>query len=88
MELHDLPNIDAVLEKQLIAVGIDTPEKLRNIGTEETFIRLKAYDAGSCLHKLTAIEGAVQGIPKKEISPERKAQLKSFLIRSWRVGNG
>lgn len=73
MKLHDLPNIGGVLENQLIAVGIDTPEKLREIGTEQTFIKLKAYDGGSCFHKLTAIEGAVQGIPKKEISAERKA---------------
>lgn len=78
MRLHDLPNIGSVLENQLIAVGIDTPEKLREKGTEEVFLRLRAYDPTSCLHKLTAIEGAVQGIPKKELSAERKAQLKSF----------
>ncbi|MDO4943902.1 MAG: TfoX/Sxy family protein [Ruminococcus sp.] len=78
MKLHDLPNIGGVLENQLVAVGIDTPEKLREIGTEQTFIKLKAYDGGSCFHKLTAIEGAVQGIPKKEISAERKAQLRKF----------
>lgn len=78
MMLHELPNIGAVLEKQLMAVGIDTPERLREVGTEETFLRLKAYDESSCLHKLTAIEGAVQGIPKKEISAERKAELKRF----------
>jgi len=78
MKLHDLPNIGGVLENQLIAVGIDTPEKLRELGTEKTFVRLKAYDSGSCFHKLTAIEGAVQGIPKKDISDERKAQLRKF----------
>lgn len=78
MKLHELPNIGVVLEKQLIAVGIDTPEKLREIGTEQTFIKLKEYDSGSCFHKLTAIEGAVQGILKKNISSERKAELKNF----------
>lgn len=78
MKLHDLPNIGEVLENQLIAVGIDTPEKLREIGTEKTFIKLKAYDSGSCFHKLTAIEGAVQGIPKKNITEQRKTQLKEF----------
>lgn len=59
-------------------MGIDTPENLREIGTEKTFIKLKAYDSGSCFHKLTAIEGAVQAIPKKDISEERKAQLRKF----------
>lgn len=78
MKLNELPNIGQVLEAQLIAVGIDDPDKLREIGTEEAFIRLKAYDSDSCFHKLTAIEGAVQGIPKKEISAERKKTLKEF----------
>lgn len=78
MKLSELPNIGAVLEKQLIDIGIDSPEKLREIGTEQVFIRLKSFDPTSCLHKLTAIEGAVQGIPKKNISNERKAELKEF----------
>ncbi|MGN0602006.1 MAG: TfoX/Sxy family protein [Oscillospiraceae bacterium] len=78
MKLSELPNIGAVLEKQLIDIGIDSPEKLREIGTEQVFIRLKSFDPTSCLHKLTAIEGAVQGIPKKNISDERKAELKEF----------
>ena len=78
MKLSDLPNIGAVLEKQLEAVGIDTPEKLRETGTEETFLKLKAYNPGSCFHKLTAVEGAVQGIPKKNISEQRKKELKAF----------
>lgn len=78
MNLSDLPNIGTVLEKQLVAVGIDTPEKLRETGAEQVFLKLKAYDPGSCLHKLTAIEGAVKGIPKKNISEQRKKELKEF----------
>lgn len=78
MKLHDLPNIGTVLESQLIAVGIDTPEKLRETGTEETFLKLKSYDSTSCFHKIMAIEGAVEGIPKKNISEERKSELKDF----------
>lgn len=78
MKLSELKNIGPTLEKQLVAVGIDSPEKLYETGTEETFLRLRAYDESSCLHKLTAIEGAVRGIPKKEIPPERKAELKTF----------
>lgn len=78
MKLSELPNIGDVLESQLVDVGIDTPEKLREIGTEETFIKLKTYDPTSCFHKLTAIEGAVQGIPKKNISEQRKKDLKEF----------
>ncbi len=78
MELHDLPNIGAVLESQLKAVGINTPNELREVGTKEAFIKLKAYDSGSCMHKLLAIEGAVQGIPKKTLSAECREDLKAF----------
>lgn len=78
MKLSKLPNIGEVLEKQLEAVGIDTPEKLREIGTEQVFLMLKAYETDSCFHKLTAIEGAVRGIPKKNISENRKIELKAF----------
>lgn len=78
MKLSDLPNIGTVLEKQLVSVGVDSVEKLREIGTEEVFLKLKSYDSTSCFHKLTAIEGAVQGIPKKNISEQRKKELKEF----------
>ena len=79
MKLSDLNNIGPVLEQQLIAVGIDTPDMLREIGTEETFIKLKAYDTTSCMHKLLAIEGAVQGIPKKQIDTQRREKLKELV---------
>ena len=78
MKLSELPNIGTVLESQLFAVGIDSSEMLRKMGTEEVFLKLKAYDPTSCFHKLTAIEGAVQGIPKKNISEQRKKELKEF----------
>lgn len=81
MKLHELPNIGAVLENQLVQVGIDSPEKLREVGTEQAFLLLKALDPTSCLHKLTAVEGAVQGIPKKNISEQRKKELKDFFAK-------
>lgn len=30
------------------------------------------------MQKLTALEGAVEGIPKRELTPEKKAELKAF----------
>lgn len=78
MELTKLPNIGPELARQLEAVEIRDSEELRAIGTEVAFLRLKAQDPTSCLHKLTAIEGAVQGIKKSQISQERKAELKEF----------
>lgn len=79
MELTDLPNIGPVLAEELKQVGIDTPEALRETGAEEAWLRIRLrVDGGACLHKLQALAGAAAGIPKKELPPERKAELKAF----------
>ena len=79
MELTQLPNIGPVLAENLRRAGIDSPEALRAAGTYETFLRLRTrVDGGACLHQLEAIEGAVEGVRKAELSPEKKAELRSF----------
>ena len=40
---------------------------------------VQAIDPGVCLHMLYGLEGAVQGIPKKELDPARKQELKAFM---------
>lgn len=79
MELTELPNVGPVLAQNLHAVGIKTPEALREAGAEEAWLQIRLnVDNGACLHQLQAIAGAVEGVPKKELSPERKAELKAF----------
>ena len=79
MKLTDLPNIGPVLARNLQTIGIDTPEALRKVGAEEAWLRIRLnVDGGACLHQLQALAGAVAGIPKKELSLERKTQLKQF----------
>ena len=79
MELKDLPNIGPVLAKNLCQVGIETPEALRDAGAEEAWLRIRMnVDSGACLHQLQALAGAAAGIPKKDLSPKRKAELKAF----------
>lgn len=77
--LSKLPNVGKVLESNLLAVGIDTPEKLQELGSKEAFrlIRLKA-DPGACLHMLYGIQGAIEGIPDKYLSESTKNDLKTF----------
>ena len=78
-ELSTLPNIGKVLEENLRKVGIHTPEQLREIGTEEAFIRIRYQaDPGACLHMLYGIEGAIEGIPDKFLSDEVKKELRVF----------
>ena len=78
MRSSELPNVGAHAEQQLTEAGIDSAEALIDLGAEQAWLRVKAIVPGACLHMLYALEGAVQGIPKKDICPERKAELKAF----------
>ncbi len=79
MKLTDLPNIGPVLAQNLCAVGLETPEALKKAGAEEAWLRIRlGVDSGACLHQLQALAGAAAGIPKKDLPPERKAELKAF----------
>ena len=78
MELTALPNIGPELSRLLNAAGIQDAEELRALGAEAAFLRLKAREPDPCFHKLTALEGAVQGVRKSLLTPERKAELRTF----------
>ncbi len=42
-------------------------------------MRIRAQvDSGACLHQPEAIEGAVEGVRKSALSPEKKAELRIF----------
>lgn len=71
-------NIGKDTEAKLISVGIDSIEKLRAIGSEEAFIKLQTLDPGACICLLMGLEGAVQGIKSKDLSPGVKQALKEF----------
>lgn len=77
-KLSQMPNIGPVLEEQLMRVGIDTPEQLIKIGSRAAWLRIKQIDASACIHRLYALEGAVQGIRKNLLPQEVKASLKAF----------
>ncbi len=76
--LSDLPNVGKVLEQNLIVAGITTPEQLREVGTKEAFLRIRAYDPGACMHMLYGIQGAIEGIKDQFLSEGTKQELKKF----------
>jgi DNA transformation protein len=76
--LQKLPNIGQVAEALLLDAGIDTPEKLIEIGSKEAFLRIRLNDQTACLHMLYGIEGAVEGIRDNDLSAETKQDLKAF----------
>lgn len=78
-KLTDLPNIGPKLAENLEKAGIQTPERLRELGAEEAFLRIRTrVDSTACLNQLEALAGAAEGVRKSQLSPERKAELKAW----------
>lgn len=77
-KLSEMPNIGTVLEKLLRDVEIETPEKLKDMGSKEAFVRIKAIDNTACLNMLCALEGAIQGVRWHSLSQSCKEDLKVF----------
>ena len=86
-ELSKLPNIGNVLEKQLNDVGINTIDDLINLGSKETWLKIKEIDDSACLNRLMALEGAIQNIRWHNLSEEDKDNLRNFynLQNKWFV---
>ena len=76
--LEDLPNIGKVAVRQLIQVGIESPEKLKAIGAKEAWLKIQAIDDSAYLNRLYGLEGAVEGIKKSQLDFETKSDLKQF----------
>jgi DNA transformation protein len=78
-QLSELPNIGKELEKLLQQVGINTPGELKNIGSFKAFQLIHAVDPTACLSKLSALEGAIQGIRWHKLDESTRQQLKEYL---------
>ena len=77
-ELSKLPNIGKAVEAQLIQVGIETPEALRQVGAKAAWLKIQEIDPSACIHRLMALEGAIQGVKKTGLPDAVKADLKAF----------
>ena len=77
-ELANLFNIGKEVERQLNEVGITTEDALRQIGSKDAWLRIKKIDDSACIHRLYTLEGAIEGIKKSQLSPEKKEELKEF----------
>lgn len=79
--LSELPNIGPELEKQLMAVGINTPEELREVGSCEAWLRILRQDPSACMMRLSALEGAIQDVRWHHLDAPTKASLKEFYYK-------
>ncbi|WP_026888930.1 TfoX/Sxy family protein [Clostridium beijerinckii] len=77
-ELLKLPNIGKEVERQLNEVGIFTYDELKDIGAEQVWLMIQEIDDSACIHRLLALEGAIHGVRKTELSQKRKEDLKDF----------
>lgn len=77
-ELTTLPNIAAKLESQLVDVGITTIAQLKEIGSREAWLRILARDPSACIMRLSALEGAIQGVRWHYLDDDTKKSLKAF----------
>ncbi|MGH4124223.1 MAG: TfoX/Sxy family protein [Clostridium sp.] len=77
-ELSKLPNIGKEVERQLNIIGIFAYDELKDIGTEQAWLKIQEIDASACIHRLLALEGAIQGVKKMDLPQERKSDLKDF----------
>lgn len=58
-ELTDMMNIGKEMAKKLTAVGINSSEKLIQIGSKQAFLQLKQEYPNVCLVHLYTLEGAI-----------------------------
>ncbi|MDR2930764.1 MAG: TfoX/Sxy family protein [Propionibacteriaceae bacterium] len=80
--LTQLPQIGPVTARQLVAVGVSTPEALRAVGAKQAFLKIRdQLDPGACVQLLYGLQAAVLGLAARELTAQTKAEL-----RAWKAG--
>lgn len=77
-ELTSMMNIGKEMARKLTSVGIDSSEKLIELGSKQAFLQLKAEYPQVCLVHLYALEGAIHNTEFNCLSEEKKKELKEF----------
>ena len=77
-DLTAMRNIGKEMARKLTAVGLDSPEKLREAGAKEAFFRLKTLYPNVCLVHLHALEGAIRDEDYNRLPQEVREDLRAF----------
>lgn len=77
-ELTAMINIGKEMEKKLKSVGIESSDKLIEIGAKEAFLKLKQKYPNVCLVHLYTLEGAIHDTEYNRLSKDTKKELKEF----------
>ena len=78
MRLSQLKNIGKEIERKLNTVGIHRAEDLKQVGSKEAFLKLKASYPNVCLVHLYTLEGAIKDVEYNQLSDKTKNELKKF----------
>src|SRR3954447_12605469 len=68
--LEDVVNLGPALAHDLRAIGIQDLDDLREVGSQDAWVRMHAAGCHDCLSSLLALEGAVRGVRWMEIAPD------------------
>lgn len=77
-ELTSMMNIGKEMERKLVSIGIDSSEKLIELGAKKAFVKLKQEYPQVCLVHLYTLEGAIQNTEFNSLSENKKKELKEF----------
>lgn len=66
------------MEKQLAQAGIVTADELRKNGAKAAWLKIRQIDPSACIHRLLALEDAIEGVQKSLLHGAVKADLKAF----------
>lgn len=77
-DLTSMINIGNEMSKRLTAVGIDSSEKLIELGAKQAFLKLKETYPQVCLVHLYALEGAILNTEFNNLPEEKKKELQEF----------
>lgn len=73
-----LLNIGEEVNSQLHHAGIHDIKTLKKLGSKEAWLKIQKDDPTACIHRLYALEGAIRGVKKKDLSADTKTALKEF----------
>ncbi len=77
-ELTSMMNIGKEMAAKLTSVGIESFEKLIEVGAKDAFFKLKQKYPNVCLVHLYTLEGAIHDIEFNRLSEDTKKELKEF----------
>ena len=79
-EHSDLRRIVVFGNKEINYILSHTYEELKKAGSRNAWLAIQKIDSSACIHRLYALEGAIQGIKKSELDPDLKKELKEFYL--------